>query len=79
MVNALFLVDGALGEHICLALQVSVLVQHFQGTQQAVGAVLLKCPFISGAVEKSPFCGKTVIGRVQLFLKLCNLCIGTTV
>ena len=50
MVNRDLLVDGALREHICFALQVPVLVQNLQGTQQAVGRILFKGPLIAGAV-----------------------------
>ena len=32
--------DGPLGEHIRLFPKIAVVVQHFQGTEQIVGAVL---------------------------------------
>ena len=38
--NGGMLLDGALGEHIRLALQIAVIVQHFQRTQQVIGAVI---------------------------------------
>ena len=50
MVNRHLLVDGTLCEHIRFAFQVPVLVQNLQGTQQAVGRILLKGPLIAGAV-----------------------------
>ena len=41
--------DGALGEHIRLALQIAVLVQNFKGTEQAVGRIIRKGHVVAAA------------------------------
>ena len=62
--------NGALGEDICLALQLFFLVQLLQRTQQIVGAVVLKCQRIGAAVDEAAFCRKIIVERVQLCLDL---------
>ena len=60
--------DGALGEHIRLALQIPGIVQNLQGTEQVVGAVLVEglpvCPVVDEAVPG----GEGVVQAAQLLL-----------
>ena len=60
--------DGALGEHIRLALQAALVVQNFQGAQEAVGAVLLKGLLVADAVDEPEFGGEAVVQAVQALL-----------
>ena len=64
------LLDGALGEHIRLALQIAVLVQFFQRTEQIVGAVVGERQGVAAGVDKPVFLCEGVIQRVQLRLLL---------
>lgn len=70
MVNGFLVVDGALKEHIRLALQLAVLVQHFQRAEQAVGTVLFKGSFVSRAVDQAILSIEAVISGVQFLLKV---------
>ena len=72
MVNGFLLVDGALKEHIRLALQLAVLVQHFQRTEQAVRTVLFKSQFVSSAANQPIFSLEAVISGIQFLLKVCD-------
>ena len=53
--------DGALGEDICLALQLFFLVQLLQCTQQVIGAVVLTGQRSGAAVDGAVFRGKAVL------------------
>ena len=56
--------DGALGKQVGLALQIFLLVQYFQRTQQKVGAVLIERDGVTARIDESVFMGKGVIERV---------------
>ena len=58
--------DSALGEHIRLAFQPAVLVQHFQGTEQVIAAVIGKGQPVGAVVDETIFSGEIVIAAVQL-------------
>ena len=79
MVNAFRLVNGAPGKHIRLPFQFPVLVQDFQGAEQAVGTVLLKGTLVAGAVQQAVFAGELVIGGVQLLLQVLDLFLQSAV
>ena len=57
--------DSALGEHIRLAFQPAVLVQHFQRTEQVIAAVIGKGQPVCPVVDKAIFSGEIVIAAVQ--------------
>ena len=61
---------GSPGEHICLALEVFVLVQFLQRTEQIVGAVLSKGQGVGAGVNKPILCGEAVVEGIQLRLRL---------
>ena len=66
--DGLTVLDGALGEHIRLALQISFIVHHFQRTQQRVGGILFKGPLVAKAVQQAVFLRESVIELVELGL-----------
>ena len=72
MVHGLRGADGAPGEHIGLAPEVSVLVEDFQRAQQVVGGIVRKRLRVSPAVEQAVLCGVGVIAPVQLGLLVPN-------
>ena len=68
--------DCAFGEHIRLAFEIVVLIEHFQGAEQIVGAVIGKGEGIATAVDKTVLCCEIVIESVQLSLGLSDSFIG---
>ena len=58
--------NGPLGEHIRLAFQPAILVQHFQRTEQVIAAVIGKGQPVRPVIDKAEFCGEAVIEPVQL-------------
>ena len=64
--------DGTFGEHIRLALQFSVLVQHFQRTQEIVRRIVRKGQSVSSVIDKPVFGGKRIIEPVQFPLLFPN-------
>ena len=60
--------DGALGEHIRLALQLAVLVNDFQRAEQIVAGIIGKGQSVCPVIDKTIFCGKAVIEPVQFSL-----------
>ena len=62
--------DCPLGEHICLAVKLAVLIQHFQRAQKVIAAVIGKSERIAAGVDKAVFAGKFVIERIQPVLCL---------
>ena len=60
--------DGPLGEHVGLALQPPVLVQHFQGTEQVVGRIFGEGQTVGPVVDEPVLGGKAVIEPVQFCL-----------
>ena len=68
--NGLPLPDGALGEHIRLALELGLvlIVQHFKGAEQVVGAVVCKGEGVAPAVDEAVFLREAVIEAVELLL-----------
>ena len=60
--------DGTLGEHIRLALQLSVLVNDFQRAEQIVAGIIGKDQSVRPVIDKTIFCGKAVIEPVQFSL-----------
>ena len=71
--------DGALGEHIRFSLQIALMVNHFQGTQQTIAVVRAERPFIGTTAEKSVFLGVIVIELIELALHFRNLGITTVI
>ena len=49
------LLDGALGEHVRLALQLAVLINDLQRTEQAVGAVVLENAMLLARLFSKPY------------------------
>ena len=66
--NAGFLLDGSLMEHICLALQIAVIVQHFQRAQEIVRRIIGECQPIGTVIDKSVFFRERIIQGVQFIL-----------
>ena len=66
--NAGFLLDGSLMEHICLALQIAVIVQHFQRAQKIVRRIIGECQPIGTVIDKSVFFRERIIQGVQFIL-----------
>ena len=66
--NGGMLLDGALGEHIRLAFQPAVIVQHFQRTQKVVGRIVRKGKPVGTVIDKTIFCGELVVKPVELVL-----------
>ncbi len=64
--------DGPLGEHICLALQLPVLVNNFQRTEQVIGRIVCIGQPVCTVVDETVFGRKAVIEAVQfrLFLRM---------
>ena len=58
--------DSALGEHICLAFQPAVLVQHLQGAEQVIAAVIGKGQPVCPVIDKAVLGRKGIIEPVQL-------------
>ena len=61
--------NGALCEHRRLALELPLLVQIFQRTQQIIRGILLKQPPIFAVVQQAVLCGKGIVGGVQTLLR----------
>ena len=61
--------NGALGEHCRLALELPLLVQIFQRTQQIIRGILLKQPPVSAVIQQAVFGGKGIVGGVQTLLR----------
>ena len=57
--------DRALGEHICLAFQPAVLVQHLQRTEQVIAAVIGKGQPVRPVIDKAVLGREIVIAAVQ--------------
>ena len=77
--------DGALRanrpfrEHRRLALELPLLVQIFQRTQQIVGGILLKQPPVFAVVQQAVLCGKGIIGGVQTLLRCLDVLVWEVV
>ena len=56
--------NGALYEHIRLALQIAVVIQDFQRTEQRIAAVLGEGKIVAPAVQQAVFGSKIVIQAV---------------
>ena len=64
--------DGPLGEHICLAFQLSVLVDDFQRTEQVIGRIVCIGQTVCTVIDETVFGRKAVIETVQFRLLLPN-------
>ncbi len=73
LVNGTLRANRPLGEHRCLGLEIVLLVQILQRTEQIVGGILLKQPRIFAVVQQAVFCGKGIIGGVQLACDALNV------
>ena len=62
--------DRPLREHIRLALQFSIFVQHLQCGKQGKGTVLRKCGHIRTGIDQPVLLGKVIIKRIELLLFL---------
>ena len=60
--------DGALGEHIRLALQLALIVDDLQRAQQRVSGILFKGQLIAQAVQQPVFLGVLVVKTVEISL-----------
>ena len=70
------LLDGSLREHIRFANKVALVIQHFQGGKQAVGAVIAECGVVCSGVDKPVFLAELIVEAVQSGLLLLNGFIG---
>ena len=75
MVNCLCGTDRSLGEHIRLALEVSLIVQIFQGAEQEVAGILAERGCRATAVDKTVLLAIGIILVVQAGLQLFNILI----
>ena len=66
------LLDGPLGEHIGLALQFAVLVQHFQRAQQIVGGIVGKGQTVAPVIDEAVFGGERVVQLIEPLLLPAN-------
>ena len=64
--------DGPFGEHICLAFQLSVLVDDFQRTEQVIGRIVCIGQTVCTVIDETVFGRKAVIETVQFRLLLPN-------
>ena len=69
--------DGPFGEHIRLALQLSVLVDDFQRTEQVIGRIICIGQTVCTVIDETVFSRKAVIEAVQFRLLLGNVLSGT--
>lgn len=72
MGHGLLWANGTLGENICLALQLPLLVQNLQRTQQIIAVIIGKRPPILLAVNQPKVLLKGIIELVQLRLFCLN-------
>ena len=63
-IYAALLLDGALVEHIRLALQLSVVIQHFQRTQEVVRGIVRERKTVRTVIYQAVFCGERIIEAV---------------
>ena len=70
--------DGALGEHIRLALEIAFLVQHFQRAEQTVAGILTESKAVAATVYQAVFLREIIVESVQLFLFLPNIPVRVT-
>jgi len=71
--------NGPFRKHRRLALELPLLVQIFQRTEQIVRGILLKQPPIFAVVQQTVFCGKGIVGGVQLCLCRLNVLVRVVV
>ncbi len=57
--------NRAFGEHICFALQIALVVQHLQGTQQRIGTVVGENRAVGAAAQQTVFFCEPVVKVVQ--------------
>ena len=60
--------DCALGEHIRFPDKVALIIQNFQGCQQAVGTVCAERRGIGSGIDKAVLLGELIVKIVQLGL-----------
>ena len=53
--------DEYLSGNVRFALEIALIVQFFQRTQQTIAAVLIKCSFVGLRVDQTVFLGKSII------------------
>ena len=75
MVYCLCGADRPFGEHIRLALEVSLIVQIFQGAEQEVAGILAERGCRATAVDKPIFLAVGIVLVVQTGLQLLNILI----
>ena len=68
--------NGALGEHICLAFEISLLIQHLQRTQQEIAGILAKGKAVASTGKKTVLFRIVIVQRVEPCLLLLNVLIG---
>ena len=74
-----FRADGAFREHCRLALELPLLVQIFQRTEQIIGGILLKQPPVFAVIQQTVLCGKGIVGGVQTLLRCLDVLIRKVV
>ena len=70
------LLDGSFGEHICLAEEVALIIQHLQRGKQAVGAVGIESRIVGSCADKPIFFAEIIIETIELFLLCLDIGIG---
>ena len=70
------LLDGSFGEHICLAEEVALIVQHLQRGKQAVGAVGIESRIVGSCADKPIFFAEIIIEAIEFFLLCLDIGIG---
>ena len=62
-----------LGKHICLGLEIFILVQILQRAEQIIGAVIIEQAGIFLVVDQTVFCSKRIVGIIQLCLRCLDI------
>ena len=70
------LLDGSFGEHICLAEEVALIIQHLQRGKQAVGAVGIESRIVGSCADKPVFLAEVVVEPIEFFLLCLDIGIG---
>ena len=70
------LLDGSFGEHICLAEEVALIIQHLQRGKQAVGAVGIESRIVGSCADKPIFFAEIIIEAIEFFLLCLDIGIG---
>ena len=72
MVDGTLLLDGALGKHIRLTLELLLIVQHFQRTQEVVGRIIREGQCIATGIDEAILRGEGVVTLIEFCLQALN-------